>query len=432
MSSKPPPIEPGPRTALGTALLETTSISVPSEDGKHRFEYHVLSQSNDFAQKQYPLVSYGMNPDRELILVNAQAATILFEQWEKFLAKRTSFLPEGLASLPEPTRMQSILNLANEFAQEKLGSVEKNRNIEKEVAQLVQASRASYPSLTLLNEIKPRTAMTIIDFTKKSLGVCRHHSLVNGLILGMLVEKGIIPKGTVRQFRDEARDDTINTVKGAHTILTYCLPDGSLWVFDSLNRNKPFELDLSMKFQGKYANAKEFMAFVGKDFYRRILTLGFKGGDLKAGAEAAAEPQEPKPVLYQHGDDKKRLLDDAEQKKWKELIRKLDNLAYHIDEMQADERESKNDDFSLPRRQQLADNAALHQITIDKLKKELIDCQLSKQDINDLVEFADKHYKNMPQHLDGEFQKKRFLKTLEFVYGEKSDLLQGKRIGGKA
>lgn len=252
-------VNAGPRSIMAREYIGNNFIQYQKE------QFEILSQTIDFVSKSSGFASIGLNKDREVILVSEQDKTTIIAAWNKYFSEQQKLFPKTLNAEEE---FGLYLFHVNVFTREHL-----YKQDEKTLAEIIANQKSRGNKIYLPNESSSRAAISISYFLHRQYGVCRHHSIINGIILAHLINTMTF-MGEVRQYRDVVTDDTKNERTGAHTVTCLIRPSGELWIFDSLNYPVPFPIDPTQKFiEGKYKTAQNFRQTFGIEFYSRILTL---------------------------------------------------------------------------------------------------------------------------------------------------------------
>lgn len=232
-------------------------------------KYEFLNTKIDFVHKSTHLASIGLTTaiNREVILVSEKDEKKIVEQWQKFFMKA-----KHEKKLTGPLNDEQVLHLLNQFTKSALIKTpppNDTYNLEDEVTAMAKTYYDAGKTIQLPNEKFMRPVIFISDYLDKKAGVCRHHSIVNGILLKHLIKSRDLTEGEVRQMRDEVVDDTKNLTYGAHSVITYLPKSGGIWVIDSANFDKAFQIehDTPLKDENKKLSDK-FKEMVGKKFYK--------------------------------------------------------------------------------------------------------------------------------------------------------------------
>ena len=215
-------------------LLSTVDLITRTEraEKKHGtaplyFEQHSWEQVNaevDFAGKQSArVVSLGVSDGRERLFFNQNAPEI-------------QALAERIAVLCKNKPVEEVLKIVNI----EIDSITTNHphvkgqtreQIEENLDQrlelyLEQRSKGLIPG-------KPKNLdVTMEELIKEGILVCSHQGLLAASMMGSLIDKGLLPFGSARQYRSEIQDKSGKTI-GAHTWSVYRdATNGDLWVND--------------------------------------------------------------------------------------------------------------------------------------------------------------------------------------------------------
>jgi hypothetical protein len=214
--------------------------------------FDILDTTIDFKKKSKNLASVGVTKTgqvREVILVTEMDQKTILEDWIAYASKQ-----------PIPRTLQETLNLVDQYTQQLLPFAEN-----KGLAFIEAQNRDAGNFVTINGEIHQGTFLS--DYIKHRCGICRHHALINAIILGFLVKAKLLPEGEVRHFRND-----VNTFGTGHSVATYVRPNGEIWVIDSLNYNAAFQINPAIKTTEKSSLlAADFKKFVGPDYYQNLL-----------------------------------------------------------------------------------------------------------------------------------------------------------------
>lgn len=230
--------------------------------------FDIIDTTIDFSKQSKDLASVGVTKAgqvREVILTSGMDEKSILEGWTTYYRKQ-----------PKPHTVQEVLSLVTQYTKQLLPN-SSNRALTAVEAQNKQLGN----TVTINGEVHQATFIT--DYITNQCGVCRHHSLINAIILGSLVRDGLLPDGEVRNFRD-------NVGTSGHAVATYVRPNGEIWVIDSLNYNEAFQINPAFHSAKKSSKlADDFRKFVGPDFYQNLMDrLLVPKKAIGAGAAAAA------------------------------------------------------------------------------------------------------------------------------------------------
>ena len=192
-------------------------------------EYHVVSAEIDFvSSKETNWASIGshQSSSREIcILSKNQVANDMF----KCIRASDEGVLNAVLSLTKP-----------------IGLDREDSNLEKFVQNYNKSNNSNLPPVIPFKELQ-----------SQNLLVCRHRALWAAIILGELVRKKVLPRGTVRQYRDVLEHRKGSPVQGGHTwSLYHDLENNILYMLDPrwknlLNLNEPLQRQAAENSYGK-------------------------------------------------------------------------------------------------------------------------------------------------------------------------------------
>jgi hypothetical protein len=113
---------------------------------------------------------------------------------------------------------------------------EVEEKLDNKLNEIIETQKRKIP----LNGMRPKDVSLCIEMetlVKEKLLVCRHKALLAASLIAHLVDNGILPKGTVRQYRSDLVENN-GHVKGAHSWSVYRNSEtGEIWICDPRGRD---------------------------------------------------------------------------------------------------------------------------------------------------------------------------------------------------
>lgn len=208
----------GIRTQQMHIRMEEDDWPVISEGNKRYLEvggnkFRIADGSvTDFISE--PIVSIGAGLGRELIILDQSSAT---------LKQNYQLLKNKLTALPQPTSIETVIEATMQAVRQMLNADSPN-DLEKTLNNFCDNKAKDGKSL----KYKDRPVITMGEFVRAKVGVCRHHALLMSYLLNQAQKDGLLPSGKIHHTRD-------NVKAGPHVWVTY-LPANSqaIYLADSL------------------------------------------------------------------------------------------------------------------------------------------------------------------------------------------------------